>query len=228
LIIHCPEPIVGKELIALAINLTTNQRNADMLAGDGQLDHMIERARKCGDTLLFKCIRNIAQFNPNCHDNFVNHLMEYASMVQQCGDNTDLMLELLGTMVYIPTDHWEDVIEKTSFIQFIHDNLVNQISEEDIILECVMLISTICRTERIAQMIANSYLIKMLQDLLGAKQEDDEMVQQILNTFFKFLFFSPTRDIVLHHTQMVSIVLELLSDKNPNIKGLVNAILDYV
>jgi hypothetical protein len=27
---------------------------------------------------------------------------------------------------------------------------------------------------------------------------------------------------------MVSIVLELLSDKNPNIKGLVNAILDYV
>ena len=35
LIIHCPEPIVGKELIALAVNLTTNQRNADMLAGEG-------------------------------------------------------------------------------------------------------------------------------------------------------------------------------------------------
>lgn len=54
------------------------------------------------------------------------------------------------------------------------------------------------------------------------------MVQQILNTFFKFLFFAPTRDIVLHQTQMVSIVLELLSDKNPNIRVLVNAILDYV
>jgi len=26
---------VGKELIALAVNLTTNQRNADMLACDG-------------------------------------------------------------------------------------------------------------------------------------------------------------------------------------------------
>lgn len=54
------------------------------------------------------------------------------------------------------------------------------------------------------------------------------MVQQILNTFFKFLFFGPTRDMVLHQTQMVSIVLELLSDKNPNIRVLVNAILDYV
>ena len=91
-----------------------------------------------------------------------------------------------------------------------------------------MLIATICRTEAIAVQISNSYLIKMLQDLLGAKQEDDEMVQQILNTFFKFLFFKSTREIVLHKTQMVQIVLELLTDKNPNIKGLVNAILDYV
>lgn len=149
-------------------------------------------------------------------------------MVQQCGENTDLMLELLGTMVYIPTDTWEQVIERTGFIEFIHKNLVNGFAEDDIVLESVMLISTMCRTEAIAELIANSYLIKMLQDLLGAKQEDDEMVQQILNTFFKFLFFKSTREIVLYHTQMVSIVLELLSDKNPNIKGLVNAILDYV
>ena len=138
------------------------------------------------------------------------------------------MFELLGTMVYIPSDGWEQVIVKTNFIEFIHNNLVNGFAEDDIVLECVMLISTICRTEEIAQMIASSYLINMLQDLLGAKQEDDEMVQQILNTFFKFLFFTPTRDIVLRQIQMVSIVLELLSDKNPNIKGLVNAILDYV
>ena len=40
----------------------------------------------------------------------------------------------------------------------------------------------------------------MLQDLLGAKQEDDEMVQQILQTFFKLLFFQPTREIVLYKT----------------------------
>lgn len=100
-------------------------------------------------------------------------------------------------MVYIPSDTWDQVIVKTNFIEFVHNNLVNGFAEDDIVLECVMLISTICRTEDIAQMIASSYLINMLQDLLGAKQEDDEMVQQILNTFFKFLFFTPTRDIVL-------------------------------
>ena len=108
------------------------------------------------------------------------------------------MLELLGTMVYIPTDHWEEAIKKTNFLEFIHNNLVNGFAEDDIVLECVMLIATISRTEAIANHISESYLIKMLQDLLGAKQEDDEVVQQILNTFFKFLFFERTREMVLH------------------------------
>jgi hypothetical protein len=131
-------------------------------------------------------------------------------------------------MVYIHSDKWEEMMARTSMIEFLHNNFVNGYAEDDIVLECVMLLATICRNDGIAQQIASSFLIKMLQDLLGAKQEDDEMVQQILNTFFKFLFFRPTREIVLHQTQMVSIVLELLSDKNPNIRVLVNAILDYV
>ena len=81
LMIHSPEPIIGKELIALAINLATNQRNADMLSSDGQLDELIARAKKYGDTLLFKCIRNIAQFNPNCQDRMQSYLCDYAVMV---------------------------------------------------------------------------------------------------------------------------------------------------
>ena len=83
-------------------------------------------------------------------------------MVQQCGENTDLMLELLGTMVYIPSDRWEETIHKTNFLEFIHNNLVNGFAEDDIVLESVMLIATICRSESIAQLISESYLIKML------------------------------------------------------------------
>lgn len=100
--------------------------------------------------------------------------------------------------MYIHTDKWEEAIQRTNFIEFLHNNLVNGFAEDDIVLESVMLVGTICRNDSTAQQIASSYLIKMLQDLLGAKQEDDEMVQQILSTFFKFLFFKPTREIVLH------------------------------
>jgi hypothetical protein len=83
-------------------------------------------------------------------------------MAQQCGENTDLQLELLGTMVYIHSDTWEQMIPKTTFIEFIHNNLVNGFAEDDIVLESVMLIATVCRNDGIATQISNSYLIKML------------------------------------------------------------------
>ena len=35
-------------------------------------------------------------------------------------------------------------------------------AEDDIMLECVMLVGTICRNDECAQLIANSYLIKLL------------------------------------------------------------------
>ena len=135
----------------------------------------------------------------------------YIELAHHADEHTDLLLELLGTMVYIPTDLWALKIEQWNLIEFLHNHLMDGYAEDDILLECVMLVGTICRNDETAQTIASSYLIKLLQDLLGAKQEDDEMVQQILNTFFKFLFFGPTREIVLHQTQMVSIVLELLT-----------------
>ena len=155
---------------------------------------------KYNDTLLFKVCRNIAQFAPSTLETFEKYLEPFVVLAYNSDKNTDLQIELLGTMVYIHSNIWEDVINKTNFIEFVHNNLVNGFAEDDIVLESVMLIGTIVRNDQIAEQVANSYLIKMLQDLLGAKQEDDEMVQQILNTFFKFLFFKPTREVVLHQT----------------------------
>ena len=57
-----PEPIVGRELMALGINLATNPECANILGNGDQLDNLIQRAFKHGDILLFKMIRNIAQF----------------------------------------------------------------------------------------------------------------------------------------------------------------------
>lgn len=162
LIIHCPEPIVGKELVALAVNLTTNARNAEIIGGDGQVQLLIERSFKYRDTLLFKVCRNVAQFYPVSVETFEKYLEDYISEAHEAGENTDLLLELLGTMVYVPTNRWDEVIEKTNFIEFLHNNLMNGFAEDDIILECVMLVGTICRDDNVATKIAQSYLIKIL------------------------------------------------------------------
>lgn len=49
-------------------------------------------------------------------------------------------------------------------------------AEDDLILETIMLVATIAWSEKCAEAIANSNIIPTLHDLLGAKQEDDEMV----------------------------------------------------
>jgi hypothetical protein len=52
--------------------------------------------------------------------------------------------------VYIHTDLWEEMVPKTGFIEFLHNNFVNGFAEDDIVLECVMLVATICRNDGIA------------------------------------------------------------------------------
>ena len=60
---------MGKELIALATNLATNKRNADMLSEE-EFHKVIDRAMKYNDVLLFKFIKNMAM---NCS---AEHLKE--------------------------------------------------------------------------------------------------------------------------------------------------------
>ncbi len=137
------------------MNLTTNARNAERLAQEEQLEELIKRAMKYHDTLLFKVVRNIAQLSKTQQsETFESYLEHFVVMCMNSGENTDLQIEIIGTMVYMHFDIWEEVIHKTNFFEFLHNNLVSGFAEDDIVLESVMLLSTICRNEPIAEMIA--------------------------------------------------------------------------
>ena len=97
--------------MALTVNLTTNPRNAELIAQEDQHRQLLERAFKFNDTLLFKVCRNIAQFYPPCLETLEEYMDRYIELAQRSDDHTDLLLELLGTMVYIPTDKWAEKIE---------------------------------------------------------------------------------------------------------------------
>lgn len=84
-------------------------------------------------------------------ETFEKYLESFVVLAYNSDKNTDLQIELLGTMVYVHSNIWEDVINKTSFIEFIHNNLVNGFAEDDIVLESVMLIGTIVRHDKIAE-----------------------------------------------------------------------------
>ena len=139
----------------MAVNLTTNPRNAEIIAQDDQHEQLITRAFQYRDTLLFKVCRNIAQFYTNSLDTLERFMDRYIELAQNSDEqHTDLLLELLGTMVYMPTDKWGEKLEKWGVIEFLHNNLENVYAEDDILLESVMLVGTICRNDQTATQIA--------------------------------------------------------------------------
>ena len=71
----------------------------------------------------------------------------YIELAQTADEHTDLLLELMGTMVYMPTDMWAEKLENFGMIEFLHNHLVNTYAEDDILLECVMLVGTVCRND---------------------------------------------------------------------------------
>jgi hypothetical protein len=78
-----------------------------------------------------------------------------------------MLVELLGTLVYVHSDTWEQIMEDYEILRMLHNNLSTRKAEDDIILESVMLVSTLCRNENCARLLSNSYLTKLIIDLLG-------------------------------------------------------------
>ena len=96
------------ELIALAVNLSQNHRNAEVLAQGGRLTNLVRHAMENEDELLMKIIRNISQQEDmDLKMLFKPFLSEFAETVQQPHLTADFSLELLGTLANIAIPEFE-------------------------------------------------------------------------------------------------------------------------
>ena len=230
MITQYPEAKVGKELIALAINLCTNSRNAEIISDGKQLDVLIKRGLQNQDDLIMKLIRNISKA---CKSSLIQEtLQKYAGKFVTAAlsvQEMDFVVETLGILVNIESEEiWAKILSNTQLLDFLQKNIVPGYAEDDIILECIMIIGTATCSEKCAKLIANSLIIKQLNNLLEEKQEDDEMVMQIMFSFNKLLLCKSTRDTILHETKVVNYLMELLQDQNPRIKKMADEILALV
>ena len=225
-----PEARVGKELIGLAINLCTNSRNAEIFSDGKQLDILIKRALQNQDDLIMKLIRNIAK---SCKSGTVQEVLQkYVSKFIKAVltiEDMAFVVEVLGVLVSIENEElWPKVLSTTDILDFIQKHIVPGYAEDDIILECIMLIGTVTCSDKCAKMVKTTMVIQQLNNLLEEKQEDDEMVMQIMFAFYKLLLCKSTREMILHETKVVNYLLELLQDQNPRIKKLADEILGLV
>jgi hypothetical protein len=71
-------------------------------------------------------------------------------------------------------------------------------------------------------------LIQTLIKLLNDKQEDDEMVLQIVYVFHQMIFHEATRDVIIKKTQVPAYLIDLMHDKNPEIRKICDSTLDII
>ena len=57
-------------------------------------------------------------------------------------------------------------MEDYDILRILHNNLSTRQAEDDIILESVMLVSTLCRNDNCARLLSKSYLTKLLIELM--------------------------------------------------------------
>lgn len=224
-----PERLVEKTLVALAVNLATNSRNAEAMATPENLNALLSRLFQTKDPLLAKMLRNLSQHEGPVKMRFAEYVSDLAALTRKT-ENPDLLVELLGllanmTMTDIP---FSQILIDFDMITFLHKHLAQGASEDDIILEVVIFIGTCVLDPKCAPIFADNHLVQVLYDLMADKQEDDEIVLQITYTFFRCLQHPQTRDVLLNHTQVVSYFVDLLYDKNVEIRKMADQTLDVV
>mmetsp|Transcript_37348 Transcript_37348/g.90199 ORF Transcript_37348/g.90199 Transcript_37348/m.90199 type:complete len:704 (-) Transcript_37348:31-2142(-) len=228
MVANFPEKQVEKTLIALAINLSNNPRNAGLMAANETLNTLLSRLFQTKDVLLAKMLRNISQ-----HDDVKSKFGEFVSDIAALAcqaDDPNLLVELLGilgnmTLSDVP---FAKILTDFDMINFLHKHLAPGASEDDIVLELVIFIGTCIQDPKCAPIFANSHLVAALYDLMADKQEDDEIVLQITYTLFRCLQHECTRVILLEQTQVVSYFVDLLYDKNAEIRKMADQTLDLV
>ena len=97
IILQCGDEQVDLEIMALAINLAANKRNAQLICeGDG-LRVLMQRAFSYQDPLIIKMIRNISQHDGVTKKLFIEFIGDVADAVHRA-ENDEFVLECVGIL----------------------------------------------------------------------------------------------------------------------------------
>uniref|UniRef100_A0A3B5BEI7 Kinesin associated protein 3 n=1 Tax=Stegastes partitus TaxID=144197 RepID=A0A3B5BEI7_9TELE len=223
------EEEIEAELISICINLAANKRNAQLMCEGNGLKMLMKRALKMKDCLLMKMIRNISQHDGPTKPLFIDYVGDLAAEIR-AEEEEEWVLECLGTLanLTIPDLDWELVLKEYNLVPYLKDRLKPGSAEDDLILEVVIMIGTVSMDDACAAMLAKSGIIPALIELLNAQQEDDEFVCQIVYVFYQMVFHQATRDVIIKDTQAPAYLIDLMHDKNAEIRKVCDNTLDII
>ncbi|XP_043941205.1 kinesin-associated protein 3 [Protopterus annectens] len=226
---ECVEEHIDLQLISFCINLAANKRNAQLICEGNGLRMLMKRALKFRDPLLMKMIRNISQHDGPTKTLFIDYVGDLAAQITN-EDDEEFSIECLGTLanLTVPDLDWELVLKEYKLVPYLKDKLKPGTAEDDLVLEVVIMIGTVSMDDSCAVMLARSGIIPALIELLNAQQEDDEFVCQIVYVFYQMVFHQATRDVIIKETQAPAYLIDLMHDKNAEIRKVCDNTLDII
>ena len=118
-------------------------------------------------------------------------------------DNTDLLVEIIGTLNHLtlndlPTStSWEDIITDYSLVELMRNTIATGELSVDVYLEVIIFCSVLCESRSSASLLVGSTLINELLVVWEEVGGDAEIHLQILNLCEKLLSFEETRSTFL-------------------------------
>ncbi|XP_053980137.1 kinesin-associated protein 3 isoform X5 [Hylaeus volcanicus] len=230
MILNAEEDQPKLELIALGINLVINSKNAEVVVENNRLQGLIKRAFRNQDPLIMKMVRNISQHD-STKESFVEFVGDFAMALNQ-SDSQDFVLEVIGVLgnLELPDLDYSQILHRCDLIPWIRNNLVPGKSSDDLVLEIVIFLGTAAYDEDCARLLCKADILLSLIELLKAKQEDDEMVLQIIYVFYQISKHDSTRDYLIRETgnEAPGYLIDLMHDKNPAIRKVCDTCLDVI
>jgi hypothetical protein len=101
-------------------------------------------------------------------------------------------------------------------------------AEDDVLLQMVMLVGTVCSDPVAGTVMGNARLVRMLFDILQDKSDDVDLVLQCIYTLYKMAMLREPRQQICKHDQLTLSVLDLVVDPNPSIRDFSNMVLDII
>ncbi|CAF1046604.1 unnamed protein product [Adineta ricciae] len=233
LIIDCKEDTIEPEIIALAINLALNPGCAEQLCeykhGKG-LKLLKKRAYKQKDSLIMKMIRNISSHaSPDIKNQFIPFVGEFGETLVTENDEA-FLTEVVGTLanLTLPEIDYEALMSEYGLVNWIKSKLKPGSSDDELSLNVVILVGTLCADDACAEVLAKSGIIQILIELLHAQQEDDEIVLQICYVFYQLCFHKSTRHVIIKKTDAPAYLIDLMQDKNKEVRRVCDITLEII
>lgn len=204
MVINFPQPVLAKELAALAVNLSYNPGIAELMIANRGLSHLMDRLASTRDPLLLKIIRNISLWSFNVQRDLPDPELDYKyrglwspylktllSLIVEC-DNHDFLVEALGTLANLTTLDlpaslpWAKIVREYSLLNLFSKLLIPGMAQNDLVLELVMLLSAIAVDAQACAVIASTNIFQLLHKLWVERGKDDmELLLQLVHCFHR-------------------------------------------